>query len=100
VDLFEYLKKEIIKKAASRGLVLTPEALDYLLYSSKSVDEILDSLALQGLTFVRLEDILNEKKEKVEEKIEKEGDGREEREPTSLEEPRTCEPRLDRKAHV
>ncbi len=101
MDLFEYLKRELVLKASRRGLILTPEALEYLLYSVKDVDSVLDALARQGLTVVRLEDILGERakeKEEVPERAREEAPTEEP--PPPPEKVLECEPRFRVRLYV
>ena len=72
MDLLQYLRQEIVHRASRYGLILTPEALDYLLFSVKNLDEVFRSLSRQGITFVRLEDIVGEKKEREDRRNEQE----------------------------
>ena len=96
MDILSYVKKEIVRKALKKGLILTPEALDYLVFSVKNVDEVLDRLARSGITTVRLEDITSERKEVVEVRVEEsEGEERVERIETIVEEaPAECNHRV------
>ncbi len=89
MDILSYVKKEIVEKALKKGLILTPEALDYLVFSVKNVDEVLDRLARSGITTVRLEDITSEREEVIEVRKEEEKEGEEsvERIGTIVEEP-------------
>ncbi|NPA86923.1 MAG: hypothetical protein GXO00_02855 [Candidatus Diapherotrites archaeon] len=63
MDLISYLKKEIIAKAYRHGLILTPEALDYLLHYVHDVDRVLRELSRRGITTVRLEDLVESPRE-------------------------------------
>ncbi len=63
VDIIEHMKRTVVEKAYRYGLILTPEALEYLVFSEKDVEGKLRELARRGVTTVRLEDLAEEREE-------------------------------------
>ncbi len=63
VDILQHIRREIVQKALKYGLILTPEALDYFIYSDRTPEITMKRLREKGISIVRLEDIEGEKEE-------------------------------------
>jgi len=69
VDLIGYLRRGLVERASRHGLLLTPEALEYVLFHVDDPDGLFSSLKKSGHTLVRLEDIIGGREERVERRV-------------------------------